>query len=337
MSVNEMTDADYARAVARLADGAYGLDVQTAPYPFPGAHQRRHRKLIVEAAQGRYLAKTYPADPVTLDALRFQHRLSAHLRTHGLPTPEVLPAKDGRRIAEAQGWALELQTLIKGKPMQVRPETLAVAAGALSRFHAVCRGFPAPPRDARRWRFSEAPTAPFARLFEAARREDGAAAADHCDAVARFIQDASGALSPEQCARFETGLIHGDWHGGNLLFQGDRLTGIVDLEFAGEGCYLEDLAYALSNLCVRTADDPTRLEARTNAFLKTYLAERALSFYEESALNYAVGIKHIATVTCQLPQMGWKLAGLGPAQWLTRLAVQCAWLEERARTVRRDF
>lgn len=337
MQVNEKRPSDYARGVAELARTAYGLAVDALPGPFPGAHQRRHRKLIVEAAERRFLAKTYPDDPVTRDALAFQHRLAAHLRSQGLPAPEVLPAKDGRRIVQAGGWLLELQALIEGEPMQVRPATLRAAAEALRRFHACCRGFPAPPRDARRWRFSEAPSGPFARLYQAARREDGGQADDHCDTVARFLQTAAQALSPEERARFETGLIHGDWHGGNLLFQGDRLVGVVDLEFAGDGCYLEDLAYALSNLCVRTAEDEARLDARTHLFLKTYTAERLLSYYEEHALYYAVGIKHIATVTCQLPQMGGKLAGLGPAPWLQRLAAQCSWLEQRARTVRRAF
>lgn len=299
------------------------------------AHQRRHRKLVVVASRGRFLIKTYKRDPFVLDALRFQHRLADHLALHGLPVAYIQPALDGRRIVEVDDWALELQEFVEGEPMVVCGETLAVCADALGRFHEVCRDFPRPERDARMWRFSEVPRVSFAALYNRARAEgDPNAATKYCNRIALFLRDAALALSLENRGQFETGLIHGDWHSGNLIYRGDRLVAIVDLEFAGDGCYLEDLAYAMSNLCVRTTMRSERLAKRTEILLDRYQRHRTLSFVELAALYYAVGMKHIATVSYQIEQQHGTVAGYSAISWMERLAAQCDWLSDRARRTR---
>lgn len=313
----------------------YALGRVDRPEPIPVAHQRRHRKLVVNTALGTFLAKTYTRDPYVLDALRFQHRLTDHLYQNGLPVARIQPAVDGRRIVEADTWALELQEFVHGGPMQVSSETLAIAGDALGRFHEVCRDFPRPARDAAMWRFSEVPREGFARLFDRAKAEgDQTHVNEHCNRIALFLHEAAQELSFEKRNLFETGLIHGDWHGGNLIFRDGRLAAIVDLEFAGDGCFLEDLAYGVSNLCVRSTMRPERLAKRTERFLYHYQRHRTLSFYEEAALYYAVGIKHVATVSYQLPQLGGKVAGLSAAEWLEHLAFQCEWLADCAKRVR---
>jgi aminoglycoside phosphotransferase (APT) family kinase protein len=43
-------------------------------------------------------------------------------------------------------------------------------------------------------------------------------------------------------------LLHGDYRAGNFLFQGDRITAIVDWELASLGDPLQDLGWAVMNL-----------------------------------------------------------------------------------------
>ncbi len=330
-----MGDDDNGRqALAKVIARCYDLGEVQTPEPVAAAHQRRHRKLIVETSRGRFLVKTYRRDPYVLDALRFQHRLSDHLREHQLPVARIQPARNGRRILEIDTWALELQEFVDGAPMHVSSETLEVSAHALGRFHRVCHDFPRPERDTRMWRFSQVPRASFALLYEAARQEaDTPALTSDCNAIALFLHDANKELNLDARSQFETGLIHGDWHGGNLIFQGDRLAAIVDLEFAGDGCYLEDLSYAISNLCIRTTVREERLAKRTDIVLDCYQHYRTLSYAEQVALYYAVGVKHVATVAYQVQQNG-QVAGLQALEWMSRLRVQCDWLSGRARGVR---
>lgn len=313
----------------------YDLGDVQLPEELADAHQRRHRKLIVRTSAGSFLIKTYKRDPLVLDALRFQHRLSDHMAEYKLPVARIQRARDGKGIVELDTWALELQQFVDAEPMRVSTDTLTISAKALGWFHKVCRDFPRPPRDARMWRFSEVPRTAFGKLFELAKHQgDAAKATQYCNEIALFLHDAADALNLEMRGRFETGLIHGDWHGGNLLFNERGLAAIVDLEFAGDGCYLEDLSYAISNLCIRTSSDEKRLAARTNMLLDGYQAYRSLSYHEQVALPYAVGVKHVTTVSYQLVQMGGAVAGYGPTEWMRRLAFQCAWLAERAKSAR---
>jgi Ser/Thr protein kinase RdoA (MazF antagonist) len=321
--------------IAGVINHHYALGRVDRPEPLPGSHQRRHRKLLVNTAVGKFVAKTYKRDPYILDALRFQHRLSDHLLKHGLPVAKIHPAANGKRIVEVDDWALELQEFVEGAPMEVSKETLIISGQALGRFHEVCRAFPRPDRDTLMWRFSEVPREVFAGLYQRAREEGDPEVVDsQCNTIALFLREAAGELSVAKRDVFETGLIHGDWHGGNLLFRDGRLTGILDLEFAGDGCYLEDLAYAVSNLCIRTTDRPERLERRTRHLLHSYQHHRTLSIFEEIALYYAVGIKHVMTVAYQLPQLGGRVGGLSAPEWMGRLAFQCGWLHDRAIDVR---
>ncbi len=314
----------------------YELGAVQLPRQLEATHQRRHRKMVVETEQGVYLAKTYHRDAVVLDNLRFQHNLSSHLLENGIPVAEIKRARNGKGIVEVDDWAMELQHFVPGEPMQVTTPSLATSADALGRFHHVCRGVPVPPRDARKWRFSEVPRQALQKLFHVARQigTDHNQIDGYCNQIALFLHDSTEVLSSAKREAFETGLIHGDWHGGNLLFQGETLTAILDLEFAGDGCYLEDIAYAVSNLCIRTTLSPEKMQHRTNILLDRYQVYRTLTYAELVALYYAVGVKHITTVSYQAPQMGGKVAGYTASEWLERLAAQCQWLAEQSRRAR---
>jgi Ser/Thr protein kinase RdoA (MazF antagonist) len=313
----------------------YDLGEVGMPEQLPSAHQRRHRKMTVQTTSGKFLVKTYKRDPVVLDSLRFQHRLSHHLMKHGLPVARIQPARNGLTVVELDGWAMELQGFVDAGPMQLTGMTLQQSAHALGKLHRVCQDFPCPPRDAQKWRFSEVPRDLFKRLYDlAAKQNPSPQLAEHCNEIGRFLQEAAVMLSESKRSEFETGLIHGDWHGGNLLFKGDQLAAVVDLEFAGDGCYLEDIAYGMSNLCVRTSVDEQKLDLRINIMLDAYQKYRTLSWAEGVAVYYAVGVKHVATVSYQSLAAGGVIAGYTAAQWVERLAYQCKWLAERSRKTR---
>lgn len=305
----------------------YDLGEMKTPYQLPNTHQRRHRKMVVESEAGKFLAKTYKDDPVTIDALYFQHNLAAHLRNNQLPVAQIQKTRNGRTFVTLEGWTLELQQFIEGASMRVTEKTLRVSGSALGRYHQVCQGLPAPPRDARKWRFSEVPREIFQSFFQLAVQEkDNTQVRHHCDNIAKFLQQAAMVLDIDKRYAFETGIIHGDWHGGNLLFEGEELRGIIDMEFAGDGCYLEDIAYAVSNLCIRTSTTPEKLGYRTELMLGAYEQHRTLSYAERVALYYAVGVKHVTTVSYQAPQQGGKVAGYTPTQWMRILDLQTQWL-----------
>lgn len=326
------------KAIANVIYEHYDLGEIQIPKTLQAAHQRRHRKFVIETEKGRFLVKTYKNDPAELDGLRFQHRLSAHLEKHGIPVAHIQPSFRGTRIVEIDDWALELQHFVEGTSMRVTGKNLVTSAFALGKFHKVCRDFPCPDRDARMWRFSEVPRDMFNALYQTARSQgDHDIIDEHCNNIALFLRESANELDWDARNNFETGLIHGDWHSGNLIFQGEELAAVIDLEFAGDGCYLEDLAYAMSNLCVRTNTDENMLEQRADILLSRYQKYRTLSPSEEKALYYAVGIKHVATVCYQSIQQTGVVAGYTASQWMGILDVQAKWLTRRAHAIKKGW
>ena len=313
----------------------YDLGTVQTPEQMEGVHQRRHRKMVVASDAGKFLAKTYKNDPATMDSLYFQHNLSTHLKNNGLPVAGIRQTRDGHTFVSIDDWALELQEFIEGGQMPMTAKTLTTSGEMLGRFHQVCQGLPAPLRDARRWRFSEVPRETFDAFYELAlkQREDERLHVHH-DNIQKFMEEANDVLDIGKRYAFETGIIHGDWHSGNLLFVGEELNGIIDMEFAGDGCYLEDIAYAVSNLCIRTTTKTEKMAYRTGTLLENYEKYRSLSYAERVALYYAVGVKHITTVSYQTPQLGGRVAGYTPRQWMTILDYQTRWLSAQAQKVR---
>ena len=326
------------KAIANIVYEHYDLGEVQIPKTMTEAHQRRHRKFVIQTEKGAFLVKTYKGDPAELDALRFQHRLSDHLEKKGIPVAHVQATFRGTKIVEIDDWALELQSFVEGASMRVTGKNLVTSARALGRFHKVCRDFPCPDRDGRMWRFSEVPRDLFNNLYKLARNlGDPDAIDEHCNNIALFLRESTNELDWDARSDFETGLIHGDWHSGNLIFQEEKLAAVIDLEFAGDGCYLEDLAYAMSNLCVRTNTDEEMLEQRADILLSCYQKYRTLSPSEEKALYYAVGIKHVATVCFQCMQHGGNVAGYSPNQWMAILDAQTRWLAQRAHAIKRGW
>ncbi|NLN93151.1 MAG: phosphotransferase [Candidatus Hydrogenedens sp.] len=298
-------------------------------------HQRRHKKIVVETEKGVFLAKTYTDDLVTVDSLYFQHNLSEYLLSNGLPVARIQRTRNQHSFIKLAGLAVELQQFLQGHQMPVTPKTLHISGMCLGKFHQVCQGRPAPPRDARKWRFSEVPREIFQNFYQRALQErNDRFMQENCDKIVSFLGEATQELAENKRNTFESGIIHGDWHGGNLLFTGEEIQGIIDLEYTGDGCYLEDLSYGISNLGIRTSTKEEILEFRCDTILNAYEQFRTLSWGENVALYYAAGIKHITTVAFQQPSPEGKIAGYTPAQWLEILVEQTRWLAEQARRSR---
>jgi homoserine kinase type II len=96
--------------------------------------------------------------------------------------------------------------------------------------------------------------------------------AEHFDLVRRSIAEARTALQTPDAQRMPEVIIHLDYHPGNLKFEGEEITGLVDFDWAKVDLRAFDVALALWYFCVSWeghADGRLRLgEART--FLMAY-------------------------------------------------------------------
>jgi homoserine kinase type II len=187
---------------------------------------------ILETTHGRYFLKRRHPHLRNAEVICAQHTLIAHLRRCGFPAPAVLPASDGDTLLVLDGEFYEIQEYIEGVRYEhISQARFQAAAAMLAHYHNCIRGFgPRALHDlgdlycpailnvnltslTEVWELDQDPT-----LAWIVRRLESHAA----DLMARFARHAE---LPQL-------VIHGDYHAGNLLFEEDRIVGLVDYDKA---------------------------------------------------------------------------------------------------------
>lgn len=92
-----------------------------------------------------------------------------------------------------------------------------------------------------------------------------------------------GWLKKEYPQGLPSGLIHADLFPENILFERDKLTGIVDFEAAGYGPFLFDIAVCLHACCHAGLSFDRR---RVRHFISGYQSQRTLIRIERGHLEY---------------------------------------------------
>jgi len=201
----------------------------------------------------------------------FMH-LMKHLAANGLSCPDVMQRHDGSLLFEVQGKQGCIVSCLAGEIMDDLNQAQLHASGrALAQLHLAGADF-----DERR----DNPTG-------AAWLKEKVTEVQE-KTTQRYGKDAAELLSDElakQCSvahgSLPCGVIHGDLFVDNILFEGDRVSGIIDFYYAHDAAYAMDIAIALNAQAV-TLSDQDRL--RMDAFLAGYESMRPLQAGEHEAL-----------------------------------------------------
>lgn len=189
----------------------------------------------VERIVLRRLLPRFGGDPASLRREVAAHRAA---RAGGVPAPAVLWADDGGAL----GAPAMLVEFVEGRPIVAELDrTAAVTAlvAGMDGVHAIrCR---------------EPAGLPVLADLAAHREQFGGPVTTSpvVDAAALLaaVDTLAGAFRAEQR------LVHGDLHGGNVLWDGQQVTGVLDWPGAGWGVRLHDDAYAVMDTTLAHGPD----------------------------------------------------------------------------------
>ncbi len=239
------------QALAGLALQHWGLTGTLQP--LTSERDQNHR---LDTAQGSFTLKlANTAEPAALTDFQTQALVHVQSRAPGLPTPRVIPTREGCPILATQHGALRLLTWVPGTPLAHLPKTPDLAASigaALGTLDATLSTFHHPASDHHL-------------LWDIRNARDlgpltNALPADLEYKVSAFLTHFAAYTAPA-LAHLPRQVIHGDFNPHNLLADPDqpsRLTGILDFGDMTLSHRICDLAVAASYV-IDPADPPRLL------------------------------------------------------------------------------
>lgn len=228
---------------------------------------------FVTTTQDRYVLTLFEHN--SIDELPYFIDLMSHLATHGVPCPQPIASKAGVSLHMLNGKPAVLISCLSGRDIH-EPEAkhCAEVGTVLAKMHLAGQTFverviDKPHRNPRDmdWRVKVA-----AQVMPHLTAEDR-----------QLLEDTLAFQSGLDTSALPRGIIHADLFRDNVLFDGDRIGGLIDFYYACNDFFAYDLAIAVNDWCVNT--DGSLDEARLNAMLNAYQHVRPLTPAEQQAWN----------------------------------------------------
>lgn len=313
-----------------------------SPRPFSAA-------TLVETSEGEFFLKRHHRSLRSSIALAEEHGFVAHLRSAGLPVPEIVATPDGATVLAQGDWTYELHRKAPGIDLyRERPSWTAFlshphahAAGvALALLHLAAQDFTAGPRGPH----------PLVATFTILPANDPLAAADAYvaarPALGSFL---CGKPWRQELARLFTALgdglsdrlqgqpllwTHNDWHPSNLLWSSDgEVRTIFDFGLATRTCALHDLATAIERSAIPwlqlkdgLLDEPADADAAL-AILAGYRTVRPLDNADVETLARLLPLVHVEFALSEIDYFAGILSDPDQAAlaWKTYLIDHAEW------------
>lgn len=221
---------------------------------------------FVTTSEGSYVLTLF--EVLTTAELPYFLDLMAYLAEHGLPSAHPLADKNGDYLRELQGKPAALVQRLQGASVMHPDSGHCRSVGAtLGRMHVAGQSFPASRQNDRGAVWWNEMREKLQTLLSA---DDLALLEDELEWQRRH-----------QYLNLPSGIIHADLFRDNVLFDGTRLTGMIDFYYACNDDLLYDLAITVNDWC---CDGGANLDdARTIGMLQAYHQQRPLQEAERLA------------------------------------------------------
>lgn len=248
---------------------------------------------FVTTTQNRYVLTLFEHN--TMEELPYFIDLMSHLSTHGVPCPQPICNQSGVSLHMLNGKPAVLISCLKGRDIEVPNVTHCAEVGTvLATMHIAGESFANQnhrnPRDAD-WRVKTAQMV-----------------LPHLSQDDQQLLEATLAFQATlDTAQLPKGVIHADLFRDNVLFDGDKIGGLIDFYYACHDVLAYDLAIAVNDWCVLA--DGSLDAARSNAMLEAYQAVRPFTLAEHDAWNSMLRIAALRFWLSRLYDQVYPLAG----------------------------
>ena len=200
---------------------------------------------VVTTTRGRFFVKRRHPSYHHKSLIHAQHALIEHLRRHRFPAPRLVKTLADETILILESQWYEIQEFIDGEPYDHnRPAHLEQAAITLGMYHRCVQTFGDSLFRSLRDLYAPGTVQEILRRLVSARKLHRDPSLS--DLIRRLEAEVSALAA--RFARHRTPrplVIHGDYYADNLIFEGDRIVGVVDYDRARSEPRVTELAEAL--------------------------------------------------------------------------------------------
>ncbi len=307
---------------------------------------RQAPKIVVETDRGRYLLKRRAPGRDRTERILLAHALIEHLRRASFPVPRPIQPLDSKTpFVRLNGHTYEVFEYVEGAHYDSSLEQTMQAGRMLARFHIAAAGL----RTDQRLRHGG--------YHNSASVRGGLNAvptriASHDSVVGREAEllgivqelferydEAASLVERLGYQRWSAGIVHGDWHPGNLLFSGQRVRAVLDFDAVRVAPVVLDVANGMLQFSIlRGADEPESWPeyfdlTRMRRFYLGYRSRRMLTLAQRQALVPLMLESLIAESVLPIAATGsfGDIPGFGVLQTVRR---KVRWLLRNARAIR---
>jgi homoserine kinase type II len=212
---------------------------------------------FVDTTCGRYVLTLF--EQHGFEELGYFLKLMAWLSEADVPTAHPLAGKDGQYLRLLCGKPASLVQRLRGRSLDESDAAhCAVMGGALAKMHTAAGGFSLRRANDRDLDWMQAMRQKLAPLADAS--------------TLAIIDDELSFQLLHDFSVLPQSVMHADLFLDNALFDGEELTGIIDLYYACDGACLYDVAVAMNDWCRKA--DLTISASRARELLLSYASER---------------------------------------------------------------
>jgi homoserine kinase type II len=308
----------------------YDLGVIQKLQDFPRG-SRRSPKLLIESQRGQFLFKRRAKGKEDLPRVGFTHRIQLMLAAQNFPLPHLIGTRDENNSMLVHGDNIyEMFEYIPGEPYRGSLDSTFYSGQSLGLYHKLLKDFRCeyqPPtgsyHDAKAIHQAVRNTVGSLPLET---RPESSVLNSTVNRVEEAYRICAAKVNELGLNDWETQIVHGDWHPGNMLFQNKRVVAVIDYDAARKQQRVIDFANgALQFSILGGNNDPASWpeyidEARFKRFMRGYDSVSVVSKAELRAVSYLMCEAMIAEAVLPIAATGsfGRFDGFGFLQMIER-------------------
>ncbi len=220
---------------------------------------RRSAKVIVGADKGKYLLKRRAQGINIKTQVLFAHTIQKQLEEHRFPVAGLVSTTNGDSFVEHDGRIYELFRFIKGRRFDKTNPAAAESGRILAHFHNILREFPFE-SSVKNSMFHQGDSFldTISEVDDVLKRFETKEQLEGIHETVAFLREqystATKQVESVGLSSLPTGIVHGDWHPGNMIYNDGEIIAVIDFDSLRYAQRVTDIANGALQFSMRMGD-----------------------------------------------------------------------------------